>query len=98
MPAGVSHLPAPDEAVPPVDAGVALVAEDGDGDVGVAGPVLALARLAEHPRPARVAILLAQLGGLVLPVLRDAAGLDRRLLRRGVALARGAETRLASTI
>src|SRR5215210_3480079 len=94
---GIGHLPPPDEAVPPVDAGMALVAEDRDGDVGVTRAVLAFARLAEHQRPARVAVLLAQLRRLGLPVLRDAPALTSAF---SAALLRcfGAETRLASTI
>ncbi len=85
---GVGHLPAPDEAVAPVDAGVALVAEDRDRDVGVPGAVRALARPAEDEGPAGIAVLLAQLRRLVLPRLRDTACLDLRLLGLGVALLR----------
>ena len=50
--------------------------------------VLARLGLGELHRPARVAVLLPQLGRLLRPALRDAAGLDRRLLGLGVALLR----------
>lgn len=72
----------------PIDAGVAFVPEDRDRDVGVSRPVLAQPCLAEDRRPARVAIFLARLRRLVLPLARDAPGLDFRLLGGGVALAR----------
>ena len=50
--------------------------------------VVARLGLGELDRPARIAVLLAQLGGLVLPILRDAASLDRLLLVLAVVLAR----------
>src|SRR5690625_3664125 len=86
VPAGVGHVPSADEAVPAVDAGMALVAEDRYRDVGVLRAVLAQARLAEHQRPAPVAVLLTQLCRLGFPILRDPALLDRFLLLAGVAL------------
>ena len=85
---GIGHLPSPDEAVPPVDAGMAFVTEDRDGYVGVMRAVLVLARLAEHQRPARMAVLLAQLRRPVLPIVGDAARFDLCLLGRTVALLR----------
>jgi hypothetical protein len=69
-----------------IDAGVALVAEDRDGDVGVLRAVGAQPRLAKDQRPAGVAVLLAQFRGLVPPCWRHAAGLDLVLLGLGVAL------------
>ena len=44
-----------------------------------------------YPRPARVAILLAELRGLVFPVVGDAPVLDRLLLVLGVALTRSGD-------
>ena len=78
---GVGRLPFADQAEAAVDRDMVLVAEGRDGDVDRRrGAVRPLLRLGELHRPARVAILLAQLGGLVLPGLRNAAFLDRLLL------------------
>jgi hypothetical protein len=83
----VGCVPAPDQPVFVVDRDVVLVAERRDGDVddGLRA-VGALLGLAELDRPARVAILVGELGGLGLPVLRDAPLPDGRLLILGVAL------------
>ncbi len=73
----------------PVDADVVLVAEGGHGDVDARRTIIGGFRLGELHRPARVAILLRELGRLVLPVCRDAAGPDVGLLAIGVALLGG---------
>src|SRR4051795_2676120 len=85
------HLwpPSADEAEAPIDADVALVAKHRDGEIGrrdraVDGGL----GLGELNGPARVAILVAQLGGLGLPFGRDTPRLDRGLLLSRVALAR----------
>jgi hypothetical protein len=75
---------------PAVDAEVALVAEDRDGEVDRRdGAVLRGLRLGELHRPARVPILVAELGGSRLPLGRDPARLDLGLLRGRVALTWG---------
>jgi hypothetical protein len=53
--------------------------------------------LGELHRPARIAVLLAQLGRLLGPAVGDLARLDGRAVRLGVALL-GAATMVASTI
>ncbi len=77
-----------------------LIAEDRDCDVDRRlRPIGPLLRLAELHRPARVAILLPQLGRMILPSFGNAAFLDCFLLVLGVALSRrGAATSVASTI
>jgi hypothetical protein len=95
--AGVGHVTLADEAVSAVNAGVALVAEDRDGDVGVPRAVLTQAGLAKDQRPARVAILLAQLRGLRC----QSSGIRPSLIAffsSSDVRCFGAETRLASTI
>ena len=79
-----------------VDRDVVLVPEQWDRDVGVARAVVALARLAEDQRPARVAVLLAQLRRMALPHLRDAVGLDVGLLAVAVALLGRGESAIGS--
>jgi hypothetical protein len=86
---------APHEPVHPVDADVVLVPEHRNGHLN---PPLDLAPgswLGPGPlqRPAGIPILLRQLLGLVLPAVRDAALLDRLLLRIRVALARCRDNR-----
>src|SRR5690554_742664 len=52
MATGIRDLPCTDEAVAAINASVALVAEDGDGDVGMLCAVLAQAGLAVDQGPA----------------------------------------------
>ncbi len=70
-----------------VDGDVVLVAEGGNGDIlRMRRSIHLLLRLGELHRPAGVAILLGQLGGLVLPRLGNLARLDVGLLAIAVAL------------
>jgi hypothetical protein len=69
-----------------VDADMVLVAKGEDRDIDALCSILGGLGLGELDRPARVAVLLAQFGGLGFPVLGDAAFLDRLLLGLGVAL------------
>jgi hypothetical protein len=87
----ICHRPSPDQTMAPVDADMALVTKGRHSDVHLLGPVLPRLGLGELHTPARVTVLLAQLGGLVLPLLRDAAGLQIGFLILCVALARSCE-------
>src|SRR5438046_10224182 len=69
-----------------IDRDMVLVAECRNGQIDQRRGVLPRLGLAVFDRPARVTILLAQLRGLVLPILWYAPLLDRLLLVRGVAL------------
>ena len=72
--------------MPAINADVVLVAEGGDGEIDARSALLARFGLGVFDRPARIAVLLAQLGGLLCPFCRDAAFLDVALLAVGVAL------------
>lgn len=81
-----------DDPVAAVDADMALVAEDWDGDVHLRGAVFRRLRLGKFNRPTRIRVLLACFGGFVGPDIVDLlARLDPGLLRLGVALARGGD-------
>ena len=82
----IRHRPGADQAVAAVDADVVLVAEGRHRKVDPGRAVIGRLGLGPLHRPAGIPILLGELGGLVLPVLRDAAGLDLPLLGLGVAL------------
>src|SRR5690606_3338197 len=83
---GIRDPPCTDEAVVAMKASVSLVAEDGDGDVGMLCAVLAQAGLAVDQGPACIAILLAQFLRLVRPSVGHPPGLDRKLLSLAVPL------------
>ncbi len=75
--------------MPAIDRGMVLVAEGGNGDVALLRlSLLGDLGLGELHRPARVAVLLAQLGGLLLPLIRNLARLDVGLLGIAIALLR----------
>src|SRR5271154_3440493 len=82
----VRRRPGPDQAMGAVDADMVLVAESRDRQIDALRPVLGRFGFRVFDRPARVAILLAQFGGVALPVLGNAAFLDVLLLGLGVAL------------
>jgi hypothetical protein len=92
---GVGHQPAADQPVPAVGADVVLVAVLRDREIDHRAPALARLGLGGLDRPARVAVLLAELGRPVLPALRHPTLLDRLLLGLRVALlGRGDEARV----
>jgi len=94
---GVGRQPFADEAKP-CRLRCGLIAENRDRYI--AGRLCAVffrLRLGELHRPARVAVLLPQLGRMILPSRGNAAFLDRFLLLLGVALS-GAATSVASMI
>src|ERR1700730_2634289 len=85
----VGRRPFADEAETAIDRDVILIAEDRDCKIdGWRGTVCGRLSLGELHRPSGVAILLPQLGGLVLPAVGNAPLLDRFLLFLRVALAR----------
>ena len=69
-----------------VDGEVVFVPKRRDGDVHAQRAVIGGLRLRELHRPAGIAILLGELGRLVLPSYRNAAGPDLGLFAIGVAL------------
>ena len=73
MAGGVRRPPCADQAMDTVDADMVLVAKGGDRDIDALCAVLGGLGLRKLDRPARVAVLLAQFGGLGFPVLGDAA-------------------------
>src|SRR6516164_10575277 len=86
---GVGRRPFADEAEAAVDRNVVLIAEHRDREIaGRRRAVLLRFGLGKLHRPARVTILLAQLGRLRLPILGNTAFLDRLLLLDRVALPR----------
>ncbi len=87
MRGGVRRRPLADQAEAAVDRDVVLVAERRDGEIDCReAAVLSWLGLRVFHRPARVAILLGELGGLVLPARGNPAFLDRRFLLDRVAL------------
>src|SRR5215470_2205019 len=79
--------------MPSIDADVALVAEGRDRQIDARPALFAWLGLGVFDCPARIAVLLAQLGRLVRPFRRDAAFLDLALLAVGVALLRRGDDR-----
>ena len=77
----------------PVDGDVVLIAKGRDRDIHRLRAVGTGLGLGELDRPARVTVFLAQLGGLLLPGLWNAASLDLCLLSLGVPLLRGRHQR-----
>src|SRR5262249_51101537 len=74
--------------MPSIDADVVLVAEGRDSQIDARPALFAWLGLGVFDRPARVAVLLAQLGGVVRPLRRDAAFFDVALFAVGIALFR----------
>src|SRR5215813_8799722 len=79
--------------MPSIDADVVLVAEGRDGQIDARPALCAWLGLGVFDRPARVAVLLAQLGGVVRPLSRDAPFLDVALLAIAIALFRRGDNR-----
>jgi len=77
MAGGIRRPPCADQAMNAVDADMVLVAKGGDRDSGPLCAVLGRLGLRKLDRPTRIAVLLAQFGGLSFPILGDAAFLDR---------------------
>lgn len=91
MGARTRHCPSPDEAVCPGDTRMVFVAEHRNGNVmllrrGGCRRFRRLSGLGTLHRPTRVAILLRELGGFVLPLVGDLASLDRRFFVLAVVL------------
>src|SRR4029077_10620023 len=82
----VARRPFADQAVMTVDRDMVLVAEGWNSKIDLRRAIAFRLGLGELPGPARVAILLAQLRGLVLPAVWNAARLDRFLLFVRIAL------------
>lgn len=81
------HIPAPDEAMAPINGCVVLVAKGRNRNIALLGPSFLLRLgLGELHRPASIPVLLAQLGGLVFPIIRNLASLDTGLFAVSVAL------------
>src|SRR5215831_11559423 len=79
--------------MPSIDADVVLVAEGRDSQIDARPALFAWLGLGVFDRPARVAVLLAQLGGVVRPLRRDAAFFDVALFAVGIALFRRGDNR-----
>ncbi len=75
-------------AVPAIDGDVVLIAEGRNRQIGLLGSILLWLGLDVFDGPARVAVLLRDLRGLVFPGVGDAAFADRLLLVLCVALLR----------
>src|SRR6202171_4466510 len=89
---GVRRAPFANEAETAIERDVVLIAEDRNRHIdGRHRAILARLGLGVFDCPARVAILLAELRGLVFPVVGDAPVLDRLLLVLGVALTRSGD-------
>src|SRR6202171_1497812 len=89
---GVRRAPFANEAETAIERDVVLIAEDRNRQIdGRRRSILARLGLGVFDCPARVAILLAELRGLVFPVVGDAPVLDRLLLVLGVALTRSGD-------
>src|SRR5689334_15623918 len=81
--------PSADEAETAIDRDVVAIAENRDRQIDRRRHAdFARLGLGELDRPAGIAVLVAELGRLALPVRRHSAGLDVLLLRPRVALAR----------
>lgn len=90
---GVAGVPTTDQAVLAIDRDVVLIAECRNGDVDSRPrPVGALLGLAELDRPTGVSVLVAELGGLRLPILGNTPLFDRLLFVLGIALMSEAST------
>src|SRR5208283_5377328 len=83
----IARRPSPDQPVLAINGNMVLVAESRNGKIdrrhGAIGPRF---RFGVFYRPARVAVLLRELGRLVLPVVRNAAFLDRALFLNRITL------------
>src|SRR6201994_5145860 len=89
----VAGRPAADQSVPPINRDMILIPEGWYRDVTLRCAILARLSFAELHRPARVSILLAQLGRALRPARRDTSGFDVCLLGLGVALLRRGDNR-----
>ena len=90
---GVGAGPSADQPMPPVDRDVVLVAEGRHRETGLRRPVLTRSGFAKLHRPAFVAVLLAQFGGLFPSGLGDLPGAERSPHASGVTLLRGRHDR-----
>src|SRR5256714_11890483 len=89
---GVRRAAFANEAETAIERDVVLIAEDRNRQIdGRRRANLARLGLGVFDCPARVAILLAEIRGLVFPVIADAPVLDRLLLVLGVALTRSGD-------
>src|SRR6202035_5287039 len=89
---GVRRAPFANEAETAIERDVVLIAEHRNRQIdGRRRSILARLGLGVFDGPARVAILLAKLRGLVFPGVGDAPVLDRLLLVLGVALTRSGD-------
>src|ERR1700730_4543199 len=92
---GVRRAPFANEAETAIERDVVRIAEHRNRQVdGRRRSILARLGLGVFDGPARVAILLAKLRGLVFPGVGDAPVLDRLLLVLGVALTRSGDQEL----
>jgi hypothetical protein len=82
----IGRGPGTDQTVPAVDGDMVLVAEGRDREIDAGRALRARLGLGVFDRPARVAVLLAKLGGLARPFRRNAALPDVALFAVGVAL------------
>ena len=89
----VGDGPAPDQAMPAINPDVVFVAKGRDRQIDPLPAVRVMLGLGVFDRPARVAVLLAQLGRLIGPFRRNAALLDIALFAVGVALLRCGDDR-----
>ena len=88
MSGGVGRGPFADQPMPVIDGDVVLIAEGRNRQIDWLGSIPLWLGLGVFGGPARVAILLSDLRGLVLPGVGDAAFADRLLLVLCVALLR----------
>src|SRR4051812_5833149 len=76
-----------------IDRDVVLIAKGRDGEIDLRHAILFRLGFRVFDGPARVAVLLSELRGLVLPVLGNATVTERLLLLLCVALLRGRDDR-----
>src|ERR1041384_764061 len=79
--------------MPSIDADVVLVAGGPDSQIDARPALFAWLGLRVFDRPARVAVLLALLGGIIRPLRRDTAFFDVALFAVGIALFRRGDNR-----
>jgi hypothetical protein len=83
----IGERPAADQAMPAVDAEMIFVTEGRDREINAGCAMRARLSFGVFDRPARIAVLLPQLGRLACSRCRDAAFFDVTLLAIGIALA-----------
>jgi hypothetical protein len=81
----IGERPAADKAMPAVDADMIFVTKGRDREINARGAVRARLSFGGFDRPARIAVLLPQLGWLLRPLCRDAAFFDVTLLAIAIA-------------